>query len=499
MMQAMHPSRPMALLLAACVASASGAAGDTSDDALDDAPLYAQKTPRDRADDAWLQVFLERVPPLQHARGTRWPMICWESAGLDPLPPETVKALLARGLTQHIRFDTNLIRVARALQDAGSPVIMVQGAGGNWPARLAGPEERWAHQFDEGYTREGPWIGACPMMREGWGILGDQVRATLRGFRDAGVTVDAMWMDWEGDPLYYRHLFGQLRHCRRCREQLPEAVYTDRDAWLAFYWKLYLELNGAYLAGPALEIFPRISLTNWQTVYSTPEHPVITWSYRTLPPGTPTLFNASNPVAYGNDVSWGHAWKSGWRLTRRNVDRFYTHMLLLQVSADAANRAAYAPHMDSFPWVCRWCPDVGDPSIPVMSREAYREVLRHIWLRGADGMQIFNPKRRDYEEMAVLEVLDAVAVYDEMLAYREFLDGGATMCTDVPPIPGERPYWSGLRLADRALVRIVAPGPGTAEITLQPWDGIAVTLTAPPEGRTLVLSRSPNGIEAASM
>jgi hypothetical protein len=137
--------------------------------------------------------------------------------------------------------------------------------------------------------------------------------------------------------------------------------------------------------------------------------------------------------------------------------------------------------------VIRWCPDVEDPKLPIMSRERYREVLRHIWLRGADGMQVFNATRRGHDELVLNEVADAVAVYDEMLAFREFLDNGEIMCTDVPPEQDDGVVWSGLRLADRAVVRVFKQGGGTAEVTVEPWPGAGITLPATDRGTTFVL------------
>ena len=61
--------------------------------------------------------------------------------------------------------------------------------------------------------------------------MADKVRDTLAAFRAAGVTVDGLWADWEGDPYPFINLFGQLAHCSRCREQLPPEVLTDKKAW----------------------------------------------------------------------------------------------------------------------------------------------------------------------------------------------------------------------------------------------------------------------------
>ena len=458
--------------------------------ALGEPPLIPRKT------DGKRPPFLERlkaeVPPLKHPRGSRWPMILWECVSFDPQPPEVYKALLERGLTQHIQMDAKMIPTAQAIQKAGAPVIMMQGSGGPWPYDQA---PNWAHQFDEGYqppTSKSWWPSwkACPALFEGWRVNADRIRETLRKFKDAGVTVDAVWMDWEGEPSSSGAKEGweNARHCKRCRETLPPAVLRDAALWHGYCRRLHKDLIASYLAAPARDVFPRCSVTNWMAVVSTPQRPVFAWENSRIGPEVPSMLTATNPVAYGNDVFW-RFWDKAWPVDQRHVDRFYMHLLLRQVSDDAANRLAYAPEKRSVPWVARWCPDAGDSKLPMISRPAYREALRHIWLRGAEGMQVFSPSRAGYEDIVFAEVADAIAVYDEMLAYGRFLDQGEILCYDVPGVQSEGVLWSGLKLGDEALVRAVSQGDGAARIKIEPWPGAAVEIDAPPEGATYIIRR----------
>jgi len=453
-------------------------------------PLYARKNEKeDTKGFSWIEEF-KKIPPLKHDRGDRWPMILWECVSYEPSPPEVYKMLLARGLTQNIRMDAKMIPTAKALQAAGSPVIMMNGEGGARPYSLAGKPEVWAHQFDEGYkVKKGSYHRPCLGVFKGWQIAADRVRGTLQKYKDAGVTISAVWMDWEGDPLFGRDRYEQAKHCKRCRAMLPGWVMANRKNFEEYCWRLYLELTGTYLAGPTREVFPDCSVTNWMAVYSTPERPVRHWDHRVLPPSTPPMFNATNPVAYGNTVFFKVFWKPSYKLDREHVDQFYTYLLLQQVSANAANVRDYAPQIKAVPWISRWCPDEMDPKIPILSRERYREVLRHLWLRGTEGMQIFNPTwgRQGFHHICVTEVQDAVAVYDEMLACREFLDKGEVLCTDMPAPQDDGVIWSGLRLGDRAVIRTFKQGGGTAKITIEPWAGRKITLQATDKGETRVL------------
>lgn len=467
-------------------------------------PTPAQVAEQIRSRDWWALIEKE-IPPLQHELGDRWPLIAWTGPGFAPLPPEKIRLLLARGITQHIPLDTAAIPTALALQRAGSKVIVMEGRSGNWPYSLVPDSSRWALQFDEGYTYEmagdgplGKWHSAVPVYTEGWAIMADQLRTTLRAFRDAGVTIDGLWMDYETDPYPFAPLFEQWRHCRVSRQFLPPEVLTDRQAWFAYCWRLYTRLYDAYLAAPTLEIFPRCAVTNWHIVFSSPADTVFYFvDNRFIPPVAPTSFTASNPVAYGNDKWFLVEWRPEYPLDRRHVDQFYLHNLLRQVSADAANRLAFAPHAACFPWVARWCPILGDPehAVPDMSRPAYREALRHLWLRGVTGMQVFNPRNPQYEAIWLQELQDVVAVYDEVLAYREFLDQGEVMNLEVPPPQHDGVFWSGLRLADRALVRLTNQSDQEIVFPLEPWPGHPIALSLPADsGRTFLLERVTSGV-----
>src|SRR5512144_1675039 len=77
---------------------------------------------------SWHQAVIEKVPPLRHQRGSRWPLITWEGFSLEPEAPAYYRQLLERGLAQHIRLDPALIETALAIQRAGSPVIVMEGA-----------------------------------------------------------------------------------------------------------------------------------------------------------------------------------------------------------------------------------------------------------------------------------------------------------------------------------------------------------------------------------
>ncbi len=61
------------------------------------------------------------------------------------------------------------------------------------------------------------------------------------------------------------------------------------------------------------------------------------------------------------------------------------------------------------------------------------------------------------------------------------------MNLEVPEVQDDGVFWSGLRLGDRAVLRLVSQGEKAAGITLEPWSGHRIELAAPTDGKTYLL------------
>ncbi|HOS43720.1 MAG TPA: hypothetical protein PK794_08525, partial [Armatimonadota bacterium] len=443
---------------------------------------------------------LRQIPPLTHDAAGRWPVICWEpfitTARDDgfrqgtPLPVETYRALHRRGLAAAVRLDVKYIPMALAIQRAGMPVIIMEGGGGNAPGSDA-PDA--LHTLPRDFTPKGG-VHPCPLLLAGWHNRAMQVRETLKAFTDAGVTVNAAWLDWENQPIWGTNEWEQSKHCSRCAKLFPPSVLRDYPSYRAFILRFRQHLFSTYLCAPVLEAYPGCSVTNGSVVCSTPERPATHyWGRFLFPPMDGGLFTATNPVAYGNDIYHALHWKTYFGdlpLTQDRMDRLYLHVMFSQLSDDAANLAQWAPEKQSIPWVCRYCPDMEDETIPILDRARYREFLRHVWLRGADGLQVFNARRPTRPHLRLEEVQDAVASLDEMLRYRRFLEGGTVMTTAVPHPGEDGAIWSGLRLGDEAIVRAFTLAAQPATLVFTPWEDAAIlALEAPTAGATYHLSR----------
>lgn len=445
-------------------------------------PLYPQPAP---AALDWEQALTTQLAPLRHARGDRWPLVLWRGVGFEPLAAPRIEALLARGIVPHLRLREADVEAARALTAAGAPVILMEGAGGAWPYDSVDGITPWRLRFPPDAAPPPAWRALPdPTRLAGWRRARDLTRHRLQRYAAAGVVVDAVWLDYEGALLHDDY---QALRASTAAARLPQDVLDDEWAYRRYRRIHWLHRLSRYLAAPVRRVFPDAAVTNWVVMVSSTAYPLLSWTDWPHPSTPPLFFTHSNPIAYGVDSYFLSAWPPALPVNRPNVDRFYTHLLLRQVSMDALNRSRYRPGMGAVVWVARWVPEHPQRRVPVMSRRAYREALRHIWLRGADAMQVFNPPRPGFEQLAVDEVQDVQRVYDEMLAYRSFLEDGEILNFNVPHKSDALMMWSGLRLADRALVRVTNLGARQSRVYLCVTHDACFDLPMPRHGRSFML------------
>jgi carboxyl-terminal processing protease len=374
----------------------------------------------------WIDVIQREVAPLKNDPGRQMPMVMWHGVGFEPLPPEKLKILQERGLTQHLQMDAAMIPAALNLQRAGMPVILMQGRTDSWPYSLADDAADWAHQFDITYQPKWfgdedafEWHGACPNQTAGWKILQQNTLETMHKFRDAGVKVSGVWMDWEGDPYPWTHLFEQLKHCQRCRRDLPAEIVYNQVAWRDASWQRYVKLYDEHFAQPIHEVFPDCLVTNWHVVASTQKKPIRYFvSDVLLPELSPRFFNATNPIGYGSDSVWRSRYHGADPPTQQVVDDFFANEITQQIDTDFENRSASKNReMKSVPWVARYCRiEPSGPMIPLMTRKRYRETLGELWTKDIATMQVFNAMHEGFEEYAIFELQDAVQAFDNALS-----------------------------------------------------------------------------------
>lgn len=449
-------------------------------------PAPAQDIPWNR----WLR---DCVPPLAHARGGRWPLVFWHGPQWEGVSDAELEAYAARGMVPTVRLITGDITRAQRLQRLGLPVIALEGKGGSWPYDQAGDARLWALDLPPDAAIPDAWRREPdPLRLDLWAKAAEQLRGVLRAYQAAGITLDAAWLDYEGQPsiLDYQALLA----APKARAKIPAAALATPQAFHTYRRQLWIQLMSAYVAAPIREFYPSASVANWIHLLSSPEYPVLSWDNWNHPDLSATLFTATNPVAYGIDLAFVNTWPAARAPERAGVDRTYMHILLRGASMDSWNRARKAPYLHAVPWVARWVRDLEDRRTPVMSRGAYREALRHLWLRGTAAMQVFNPLRSSHPAEALAEVQDAVAVYDELLEWRELLDHGEVMNYQIPGPDDRGLLWSGLRTADSALVRLYPQGESAPKsLDLVVWSGQRVVLPVLPGGTSYLIERAAAG------
>lgn len=435
----------------------------------------------------WVSEIQERISPLTQTLNRRWPLVLWRMIPSDEITRDVAEMLFDRGIVPTLPLDPSSIDAAKILQDVGAPVIVTAGGGvgTSWPYDLETDESLWAYEFDEPLT-DSPKI-PIPTRFTGWSIASAQIRDTLSTFRGEGLTVDAAWLDYEGLPFQSR--YSDAVTSLNGADYLPPEALASSRSFGRYTRRLWISLLSTYIAAPIREIYPNASVTNWLAVLSLPEFPVPSWYGYALPMVGPTMFTATNPVAYGIDTAFNAGVKLNSMSTQRDVDRVYTEILLRQVSADSYAISEIAPELHSVVWIARWVRDQPNRMTPMMSRPAYREALRHLWLRGADAMHIFSPVRRGFKEVAIQEVEDAAAVFDEMLVFSELINTGQIIRFDYE-INNQNPVlWSGLRKGNRAVVRVVSFNANITSVLIEPWPGDQITLDIPDGGATYILDR----------
>ncbi len=416
--------------------------------------------------DAWLERLVEQLEPLPQTPDGQWPLVLWwMPEGLSG-DPDAVSRLLERGIVPTVRLDDSAIDSALLIDSLGAPVIALQAAGGDWPYTLNGVPGRLHDPLDLG----------------GWRAYADRLRGVLGRFRERGIQLDAAWLDFENAPVN----LAWPESSRFSYDRLPARALADAESFRVFTRRLWNGLLSAYVAAPLREFYPDISVTNWTTSMSTAAMPVLDWYNRPHPTSGSGLFTATNPIAYGHDIAFMYNRPAAGIRDQRDVDAVYTHVLLRQVSADAAGRRAAGGDLAAVAWVARWVRDIPGYSVPAMSRAAYREALRHLWLRGIDAIQVFNPNRPGHGEAMLAEVVDAARVYAEMLPHASIRRHGRVLNLEVPPAAGGA-LWSGVQLGEVAVLRVAG---GDEPVTVEAWPGCAIVIPPSPRGRTLRLDRA---------
>lgn len=484
------------------------------------------------------------VPPLQHPFPKRWqPTLYWWQAPLSFDNPKKLKAEL-RGLTERglsscivLEAEYNIaaatiakrVAEAKAIDRAGYPVNIQMNGALNLYRLPDGKLVVHADSPDAGKKGDVGEEFPCLLLRDGWDARAKHIRGLMEKFAAAGVRVAAVWYDYEGMPYVWNGELGHLGRCPSCQKQFKDIARVQKtgkdlpplsdgfDVWVAWATDFWAEAVTEAFAKPVRAVYPSAKIGFYGFTVSSPARP--TGGAEVNPPEIDVV----QPVCYAQPVSFAQNYfGTPGKVPQRELDQAYFLGLLGGVTGQIGNLRANQLLM---PFVCGYCD--GNGVALRMSRSIYREFLRHAILRGARGFYCFNTAP-PYTAMVdyYSELADINAVYNELFAYRRFLEGGEPInqdwMTPITPVTAkgdwrqpsntntwsrgatvngirvwlptpkvkEAAVWSGLRKGDEALIRVVALGETAAFLDATPFPGVTVRLLASPAGATYIVDRS---------
>jgi hypothetical protein len=453
---------------------------------------------------SWDMAALARiVSPMQHRLDGRFLLFLWNL----PLPrnrelvawrqdgrlQKAIDLLAERGIVPTVEMGwewrpDGAMAMARTLQDAGRPVYLL--------IPEADLIERWAYR-DTTVWSEGPDASRGGAWRR-WPCLpladarptAERVQALLRPYRDVGIRVRGVWFDDEALPHPWNGVHEAQRASAECRRQYPPGVLDDWRRFWRHAYEMRTRLLSEALADPVHAVFPGARVGNWGEFASSEAAPIVDERGNVFPPRPWGRLDVIMPVAYANTANLPAHFAAHEPVTQERADRTHFPLMLRSLSTVNANKPS---GVLSLAFVSRLVVDNPDPRFRFgLSRSLYREFLRHALLRGSDGLYLFNlgyPGSPVTPAESFESVEDARAVYDELLAYREFLDHGRPMTYDTPPLGHSGAVWSGRCRADRCLVRAFSLEPPGRTVAIELLGGVRVSLAAPTSGATYVVRR----------
>jgi len=450
-----------------------------------------------------IDIVLKNTKPLEYERGDRFPLFFWHLRGTrsddEREMEQTMKELNERGLVIVPSWTTNprqkeeamrrAIAIARIQNRLGIPAYAFAG---NTGAGFYRDEETWhidenGNRFPDTSHVPRHKLG-CPFVKSGWDAVAEQIREWVRAYKRAGARLDGVWFDWEATgPSEWNDSWEICKRCVRCRKELGEEGLKDFSVFQEKIRRIRCAMQKMFV-DVIHEEFPRANVANYG-VYPLGGYRYWWDYYEKMVEGAPakrdqraiyrkwfnefplTGFTIGMPVIYG----WGRIYGE---YDYEDTDYRWFYNMLLVFSDSAAHRPKGVPLVC---WVNRFVklPDTPEDAVP-LSEEKYRELLWHIWLRGADGMYIWCR-----EEDMLRELIPVHEVYAAALKYRDFLEKGTPVTYDVPKTEGA--VVSALKLGDRLLVRRTDFGKAPRRDVVLQVDGRSVTIPASLSGKTEII------------
>jgi hypothetical protein len=309
-----------------------------------------------------------------------------------------------------------------------------------------------------------------------------------------GVTVKGVWFDHEGLPHPYNGVYEVQREC--FSSSYPSWALTSKNAFKEYCFPLRSTVLSAAMADAVLDIYPNALTGNYRHVGSTHEHYDINYEREKTPPYSMGAFNASMPVAYANTKILPDYFEAAETVTQSKVDDIYLHNLLKAVTIACQNKGDNL----CIPFVSRRVVDNDDAKWKNwdMSSTWFREICRHMLMRGADSFYIFNLGHHSSyyvtPEQSFESIEDVRSVLDELLGQADFLAQGMPITHKIPELYSDGVLWSGLWNDDQCLVRARSLSGSSQTVSICPFPGsLPVSITATAAGSYHTINRVAEG------
>ena len=433
------------------------------------------------------------VKPLRNPLDGNNPMILWGA----PLPSGdilvdqqngTLRAyidqLAARGIVPEIPvgpgyYAPYAIAFAQVLNAANLPVYLV------FPKLdvLSSNAYQNATVFGT-YTDPSGTVYKYPCLPLADGSIGAAwTEGQLAPLQAAGVHVSGVFFDDEGPPNPWAPgIYESQKNDPTVASYYPAGALDTFESFFQYTYQLRSTLESQIMADPVHQMFPGAVVGDFNSYQSSAAVPYTDITGTQFPPRDLGTADAIMPGLYSQYVMLQKASPPA-KPNQRWADAALFSDWMTTASTALSNRG----DKQFIPYVSSDVPGLWNAANVkfMMSRPAYREVLRHLWLRGANGMFLFNGTATLTASLQMMD--DSRAVYNGLLAYRNFLSQGTPMNV-TPPASSAAPIWSGLRLGNQALVRTYSPSGKGAKVTIEAFTGVKVTLPAPAAGASFLIT-----------
>ena len=438
--------------------------------------------------------FLRLVQPMQHSLQGHQPMVYWSlpmptgdyaAMQVDGTLQSDVAQILARGFVpQLVISDTSDlatdVALGQTLQQAGVPVNVVFPRDDLLEATLYQNSPVWITAPDgstAGTLRQ--WT-ALPLGNPAAGEA--YVSSLLAPLKAAGVTVNQVMFDDESMPNPWNGAY-EAQENPLLAPYYPPGTLSSYSQFEDYVLALRTQYEQQIMVNPVHALWPNAYVGNFNEADSSTANPWYASNGTLMPARTLGPTTLSLPGAYAGSrelVLYSS------NITQANADHLYLRYLLRTVTSALQNRQ---PFTRDIPFLSQI--DNAASPVPVneqlgMSTAQFQELLRHVWLRGADGQMIFT--YTPSAALALPQVEAARSVFDELLGYGAFLTRGTPMNPGIPDLNSSGPIWSGLKMDNQCLIRTFTDAATDGTVTINAFPGINVTLPAPTTGATFIVN-----------